>query len=150
MLLGLLLGLPVIRAGLLLGRSGLVLPLIAVLIMMINLMVTSVDVVLVRHVHVELFMVVWLGVEVGLLPRVLLVSLLLSMDGCVVQVVVLDTMARFVLQVVEQLVELVLDCAHHSRSLMSIHIMVVAIALVNVVCLVVPAVDEILAAEMMI
>ena len=140
MLLGLFLSLFVVRAGLLLGSSsrGLVLSLVAVLLVtMIDLMVTSVDVVLVRHVHVALFMVVWLGVEVGLLPWVLLVSLLLSV-------------ACGVLQVMEQLVELVLDCAHHARSFMLLHIMVVAVALVNVVGLVVPSVDEILAAEVMI
>jgi len=153
MLLGLFLSLFVVRAGLLLGSSsrGLVLSLVAVLLVtMIDLMVTSVDVVLVRHVHVALFMVVWLGVEVGLLPWVLLVSLLLSMDGCVVEVVVLNSVACGVLQVMEQLVELVLDCAHHARSFMLLHIMVVAVALVNVVGLVVPSVDEILAAEVMI
>ena len=77
-------------------------------------------------------------IKVSLVVWVRNVRLLIGgVKRSVVHVVMLDTVDRRVLQVVEELVELMLDRCHHARALVLLNIVHVAIALVRVVLIVV-------------
>lgn len=124
-----------------------------VLTLVVQILVTVMLALVMRVVFIVLvILMMGLGVEIGstLMWMELMRLMLRLVQGCVVHIVMLNTVDRRVLQVVEKLIELVLDLVHESCALMPLDIVFKGVALMRVMRLVVHAFVEILTADVVI